>query len=186
MTMRGSSPPAGLFLFFWGVTLWKKIIVIHANGTHWKKAYAVMVTVSIGHISDVWMTVVNVGRTLKMSKISVLYMAVDYKDAHDFLIWLIDKTRSYIPIVRFDRKRYVLETDKCVVGTFILNHPCRGRALRDSADFFLQSNKPFEARLRIIKDLYWSSLQGIAELGINAKEIAKEQLIKLLIYGDME
>ena len=109
-----------------------------------------------------------------MSKISVLYMAVDYKDAHDFLIWLIDKTRSYIPIVRFDRKRYVLETDKCVVGTFILNHPCRGRALRNSADFFLQSNKPFEARLRIIKDLYWSSLQGIEELGINAKEIAKE------------
>ena len=46
-----------------------------------------------------------------MSKISVLYMAVDYKDAHDFLIWLIDKTRSDIPIVRFDRKRYVLETD---------------------------------------------------------------------------
>lgn len=121
-----------------------------------------------------------------MSKISVLYMAVDYKDAHDFLIWLIDKTRSDIPIVRLDRKRYVLETDKCVVGTFILNYPCRGRALRNSADFFLQSNKPFEARLRIIKDLYWSSRQGIAELGINAKEIAKEQLIKLLIYGDME
>lgn len=121
-----------------------------------------------------------------MSKISVLYMAVDYKDAHDFLIWLIYKTRSDIPIVRFDRKRYVLETDKCVVGTFILNHPCRGRTLRNSADFFLQSNKPFEARLRMIKGLYCSSLQGIAELGINAKEIAKEQLIKLLIYGDAE
>lgn len=169
-----------------GVTLWKKIIVVNANGTHWKKAYAVMVTVSIGQISDCWMIVVNVGRVLKMSKISVLYMAVDYKDAHDFLIWLIYKTRSDIPIVRFDRKRYLLETDKCVVGTFILNHPCRGRALRNSADFFLQSNKPFEARLRIIKDLYWSSLQGIAELGINAKEITKEQLIKLLIYGDTE
>lgn len=145
-----------------------------------------MVTANIVQISDAWMTVVNVGRVLKMSKISVLYMAVDHKDAHDFFIWLIDKTRSNIPIVRFDRKRYVLETDKCVVGTFILNHPCRGRTLRNSADFFLQSNKPFEARLRIIKDLYWSSLQGIAELGINAKEIAKEQLIKLLIYGDVE
>lgn len=121
-----------------------------------------------------------------MSKISVLYMAINYDDAHDFLIWLIDKTRSYIPIVRFDRKRYALETDKCVVGTFILNDPCRGRTLRNSADFFIQSNKPFEVRLRIIKDLYYSSLQGIEKLGINAKEITKEQLIKLLIYGDVE
>lgn len=98
------------FLIF-GVTLWKKIIVSHANGTHWKKAYAVMVKANIVQISDIWMTVVNVGRVLKMSKISVLYMAVDYKDAHDFLIWLIYKTRSDIPIVRFDRKRYLLETD---------------------------------------------------------------------------
>lgn len=145
-----------------------------------------MAKANIVQTLDSLMIAVNVGRVLKMSKISVLYMAVDYKDAHDFLIWLIDKTRSDIPIVRFDRKRYVLETDKCVVGTFILNHPCRGRSLRNSADFFLQSNKPFEARLRIIKDLYWSSRQGIAELGINAKEIAKEQLIKLLIYGDAE
>ena len=51
-----------------GVTLWKKIIVVNANGTHWKKAYAVMVTVSIGQISDCWMIVVNVGRVLKMTK----------------------------------------------------------------------------------------------------------------------
>ena len=47
---------------------------------------------------------VNIGRVLKMSKISVLYMAVNYEDAHEFLTWLIDKTRSYISIVRFDRK----------------------------------------------------------------------------------
>lgn len=120
-----------------------------------------------------------------MSKISVLYMAINHKDAHEFLTWLIDKTRSDISIVRFDRKRYVLETDRCVVGTFILNDPCRGRALRNSADFFFQSNKPFEARLRMIKDLYYSSLQGIEELGIDAKEITEEQLIKLLIYGDV-
>jgi hypothetical protein len=174
------------FFIFLEVTLWKKILVVHVNGTHWKKASAVMVKSNIMQTSDAWMTVVNVGRTLKMSKISVLYMAVNYEDAHEFLTWLIDKTRSDISIVRFDRKRYVLETDKCVVGTFILNHPCRGRALRNSADFFLQSNKPFEARLRKIKDLYCSSLQGIAELGINAKEITEEQLIKLLIYGDVE
>ena len=121
-----------------------------------------------------------------MSKISVLYMAINHKDANEFLIWLIDKTRSYISIVRFDRKRYVLETDRCVVGTFILNDPCRCRTLRNSADFFIQSNKPFEARLRMIKDLYCSSLQGIEELGINAKEITEEQIIKLLIYGDVE
>jgi hypothetical protein len=38
----------------------------------------------------------------------------------------------------------------------------------------------------MIKDLYCSSLQGIAELRINAKEITEEQLIKLLIYGDVE
>jgi hypothetical protein len=173
------------FLFL-VVTLWKKIIVIHANGTHRKKESAVMVKANIVQILDFLMTVVNVGRTLKMSKISVLYMAINHKDAHEFLTWLIDKTRSDISIVRFDRKRYVLETDRCVVGTFILNDPCRGRALRNSADFFLQSNKPFEARLRMIKDLYYSSLQGIEELGIDAKEITEEQLIKLLIYGDVE
>lgn len=121
-----------------------------------------------------------------MSKISVLYMAINHKDAHEFLTWLIDETRNDISIVRFDRKRYVLEKDRCVVGTFILNDPYRGRALRNSANFFLQSNKPFEARLRMIKDLYYSSLQGIEELGIDAKEITEEQIIKLLIYGDAE
>ncbi len=65
MTMRGSSPPTGLFLFF-EVMLWKKIIVVHANGTHWKKVFAVMVTVSIGQTLDAWMIVVNVGKKLKM------------------------------------------------------------------------------------------------------------------------
>ena len=67
MTMRGSSPPAGLFLFL-VATLWKKIIVAHANGMHWKKAYAVMVKANVVQISDIWMTVVNVGRVLKMTK----------------------------------------------------------------------------------------------------------------------
>lgn len=55
------------FLFL-VVTLWKKIIVIHANGTHRKKASAVMVKANIVRISDAWMTVVNVGRVLKMTK----------------------------------------------------------------------------------------------------------------------
>nr|DAO84838.1 MAG TPA: MlrC C-terminus [Caudoviricetes sp.] len=40
------------FFYFFGVTLWKKIIVVLANGTHWKRAYAVMVTVNIGQILD--------------------------------------------------------------------------------------------------------------------------------------
>lgn len=80
MTMRGSSPPAGLFLFFWGVTLWKKIIVIHANGTHRKKASAVMVKANIVHISDVWMTVVNVGRVLKMTKQEAKKMKKELSD----------------------------------------------------------------------------------------------------------
>lgn len=60
-TMRGSSPPTGLFYFF-EVISWKKIIAVRVNGTHWKKAYAVMVTVSIGLILDALMIVVNVGR----------------------------------------------------------------------------------------------------------------------------
>ena len=64
MTVRGSSPPAGLFYFF-EVVVWKKFNVVHANGMHWKKAYAVMATVNIGQISDAWMTAVNVGRVLK-------------------------------------------------------------------------------------------------------------------------
>ena len=68
MTMRGSSPPAGLFLFFWGVTLWKKIIVVHANGTHRKKVSDVMAKANIVQISDAWMTVVNVWRVLKMAE----------------------------------------------------------------------------------------------------------------------
>ena len=162
------------FFYFFEVVVWKKFNVAHVNGTQHTKVSAVMATVNIVQILDTLMTVVNVGRVLKMSKISVLYMAINHKDAHEFLIWLIDKTRSDISIVRFDRKRYVLETDRCVVGTFILNDPYRGRALRNSADFFLQSNKPFEARLRMIKDLYYSSLQGIEELGIDAKEITEE------------
>lgn len=52
--------------FILGVMLWKKIVVVHANGTHWKRAYAVMVTANIGQILDAWMTAVNVGKKLKM------------------------------------------------------------------------------------------------------------------------
>lgn len=67
MTVRGSSPPTGLFYFFEGV-VWRKIVVIHANGMRWKKAYVVTVTVSIGQTLDAWMTAVNAGRVLKMTE----------------------------------------------------------------------------------------------------------------------
>ena len=50
------------FFYFFGVTLWKKIIVVHANGTHWKKASAVMVKANIVQTLDSLMIAVNVGR----------------------------------------------------------------------------------------------------------------------------
>jgi len=55
------------FLFL-VVTLWKKIIVSHANGTHWKKASAVMVKANIVQTLDSLMIAVNVGRVLKMTE----------------------------------------------------------------------------------------------------------------------
>lgn len=44
----------------------KKIIVVHVNGTHWKKESAVMVKANIVQISDALMIVANVGKKLKM------------------------------------------------------------------------------------------------------------------------
>lgn len=63
-----------------GVTLWKKIIVVNANGTHWKKAYAVMVTVSIVQILDALMIVVNAGRVLKMTEQEAKKMQKELSD----------------------------------------------------------------------------------------------------------
>lgn len=68
------------FFIFLGVTLWKKIIVVHANGTHWKKASAVMAKANIVQISDAWMTVVNVGRVLKMTKKEAKKMQKELSD----------------------------------------------------------------------------------------------------------
>lgn len=65
------------FLIF-GVTLWKKIIVIHANGTHWKKVSAVMVKANIVQISHSLMIAVNVGRVLKMTKQEAKKMKKNY------------------------------------------------------------------------------------------------------------
>jgi hypothetical protein len=52
--------PPDFFIF--EVILWKMIIVVPANGTHWKKAYAVTEIANTGLISDALMIVVNVGR----------------------------------------------------------------------------------------------------------------------------
>jgi hypothetical protein len=67
------------FFIFEGV-VWRKIVVVHANGTHWKKVFAVMVTANIVQISDAWMTVVNVGRTLKMTKQEAKKMQKELSD----------------------------------------------------------------------------------------------------------
>ena len=56
------------------------IIVVPANGTHWKKAYAVMAKANIVQISDAWMTVVNVGRVLKMTKQEAKKMQKELSD----------------------------------------------------------------------------------------------------------
>lgn len=166
--------------------MWKKkIIVVHVNGTQDTKVSAVMAAVNIVQILDALMIVVNVGRVLKMSKISALYVAVDYKDADYFLIKLFNKIHNKTPIVQFNRKTFVLETETCTVGIFIINSPHRTKTLRGAASYFLQSDKPFEMRISRINELYNSLQYKNLWLGINAKEITEEQLIKLLIYGDV-
>ena len=67
-----------------------------------------------------------------MSKISALYVAVDYKDADYFLIKLFNKIHNKTSIVRFNRKTFILETETCTVGIFIINSPHRTKTLRDS------------------------------------------------------
>ena len=67
-------------LLFLVVTLWKKIIVIHANGTHWKKASAVMVKANIVRISDALMIAVNAGRVLKMTEQEAKKMQKELSD----------------------------------------------------------------------------------------------------------
>lgn len=145
-----------------------------------------MVTVNIVQTLDVWTIVVNTGRVLKMSKISALYVAVDYKDADYFLIKLFNKIHNKTPIVQFNRKTFILETETCTVGIFIINSPHRTKTLRGAASYFLQSDKPFEMRISRINELYNSLQYKDLWLGINAKEITEEQIIKLLIYGDVE
>lgn len=121
-----------------------------------------------------------------MSKISALYLAVDYKDADYFLIKLFNKIHNETSIVRFNRKTFILETETCTVEIFIINSPHRTKTLRGAASYFLQSDKPFEMRVSRINKLYNSFQYKNLWLRINAKEITEEQLIKLLVYGDVE
>lgn len=171
------------FFIFLVVTLWKKIIAAYANGTHWKKASAVMVKANIVQISDVLMIIVNVGRALKMRKQEILYIAVDNKDADYFLIKLFNKIHNKTPIVQFNRKTFILETETCTVGIFVINSPHRTKTLRGAASYFLQSDKPFEMRISRIDELYNSLYYRDLWLKSDAKEITKEQFIKILLYG---
>lgn len=145
-----------------------------------------MVTANIVQTLDVLMIIVNVGRALKMRKQEILYIAVDNKDADYFLIKLFNKIHNKTPIVQFNRNTFVLETETCTVGIFIINSPHRTKTLRGAASYFLQSDKPFEMRISRINELYNSLQYKNLWLGINAKEITEEQIIKLLIYGDVE
>ena len=121
-----------------------------------------------------------------MRKQEIIYIAVDYKDADYFLTELFDRIHNITSIIRFDRKTFILETETCTVGTFIINSPHRTKTLRGAASYFLQSDKPFEMRVSRINKLYNSLQYKNLWLGINAKEITEEQIIKLLIYGDVE
>ncbi len=121
-----------------------------------------------------------------MRRQEILYIAVDNKDADYFLIKLFNKIHNKTPIVQFNRKTFILETETCTVGIFIINSPHRTKTLRGAASYFLQSDKPFEMRISRINELYNSLQYKNLWLGINAKEITEEQIIKLLIYGDVE
>lgn len=120
-----------------------------------------------------------------MSKISVLYMAVDYEDADCFLKKIFNKTCNKTLIVQFNRRTLILETETCIVGVFIIKSPYRTKTLRGAASYFLQSDKPFKVLISRINELYDSLQYKNLWLGINAKKITEEQLIKLLIYGDV-
>lgn len=121
-----------------------------------------------------------------MRKQVILYIAVDYKDADYFLTELFDKIYNITSIIQFNKKTLILETETCTVGVFIIMSPYRTKTLRGAASYFLQSGKPFRVRISRINELYDYLQYKNLWLGINAKEITEEQIIKLLIYGDAE
>lgn len=121
-----------------------------------------------------------------MRKQEIIYIAVDHKDADYFLIKLFNKIHNKTSIVRFSRKTFILETETCTVGVFIINSPHRVKTLRGAASYFLQSDKPFETQISRIDKLYDSLHCRELWLEIDAKEITKEQFTKILLYGDIK
>lgn len=118
-----------------------------------------------------------------MRKQVILYIAVDYKDTDYFLTELFDKIYNITSIIQFNKKTLILETETCIVGAFIINSPHRTKTLRGAAGYFLQSDKPFEMRISRIDELYNSLHYRDLWLKSDAKEITKEQFIKILLYG---
>ena len=165
------------WIFFNKRCLWKKNVARIVENMMTSHVFVLMVIANIAQTLLNQNAVVNIGRVLEMNKISVLYIAVNYKDADYFLTELFDKIH---------KKTLILETETCIVGTFIINSPHRTKTLRSAASYFLQSDKPFEMRISRIDELYNSLHYGDLWLGINAKEITKEQFIKILLYGDIK
>lgn len=121
-----------------------------------------------------------------MRKQEIIYIAVDHKDADYFLTKLFDKIYNKASIIQFNKKTLILETETCIVGTFIINSPHRTKTLRGAASYFLQSDKPFETRISRIDELYNSLHCRELWLEVDAKEITKEQFAKILLYGDIK
>lgn len=119
-----------------------------------------------------------------MNKTVILYVAVDNKDATHYLTDLFDKIHRKVSIIRFNMKTLILETDDCIVGTFIIHSPHRTKTLRGAANYFCQSDKPFETWINRIDRLHDSLQYRNLWLGIGAKEISKEQVINILINGE--
>ena len=121
-----------------------------------------------------------------MRKQEIIYIAVDYKDADYFLTELFDRIHNITSIIQFNKKTLILETETCIVGTFIINSPHRTKTLRGAASYFLQSGKQFETQISRIDKLYDSLHCRELWLESGAKEITKEQFIKILLYGDIK
>jgi hypothetical protein len=160
--------------------LWKKkIIVVHANGMHWKKAFAVMATVNIARILDYLMIAVNVGRVLKMRKQEIIYIAVDNKDANWFLNELCEVGRITDPYLRVDRRKKTIETSNCKVIAVSLSG-CYTFAPISPIDFYLYSSKPITTQLELIKNRY-NELKTIEmHLSTFATKIDMKILINIL------
>lgn len=169
------------FLIF-GVTLWKKIIVVNANGTHRKKAYAVMVTVNIGQISDAWMTAVNVGRVLKMRKQEIIYIAVDNKDADYFLERLCDPGIITDPYLRVDKRKKTLETSNYQVTAVPLSNFCRFTPI-SLIEYYLHSDKPLTTKLALLENRYNELQMIMLHLSTSAREIDTKRLVYMLNGG---